>query len=124
MSAVAAPQIVTCDKCHLVQFPLETMECRRCDAPLIVDIEDPISIRIIKDLQPSNLAIVGLICDGLKNKLIADMFGTSEQTIKNKVRNVYDATGMSSRLELAMFVLKHPMLREASNRALEIRISK
>lgn len=52
-----------------------------------------------------------------------ELLGTSEQMIKNKLRVVYDATGMSSRLELALFVLKHPMLRQAADEALRSRIN-
>lgn len=88
------------------------------------EIADAAAVRIIADLQPLQLAIVGLVADGMRNRAIGELLGTSEQMIKNRLRVVYDATGMSSRLELALFVLKHPMLRQAADEAFRSRASK
>lgn len=41
---------------------------------------------------------------GLKNRDIGEKLGTSEVTIKNYVKNVFDKIGVSSRLEAAMWV--------------------
>lgn len=47
--------------------------------------------------------ITALVSDGLKNKDIAAKLRTSEHMIKNHLRLVFDKTGMSSRLELALW---------------------
>jgi hypothetical protein len=40
--------------------------------------------------------------------------GTTEQVIKNYLRNVYDKIGVSDRLELALFTIHHRILNEAA----------
>ncbi|HUN89679.1 MAG TPA: hypothetical protein VMU28_12845, partial [Terriglobales bacterium] len=40
--------------------------------------------------------------------------GTTEQVIKNYLRNVYDKIGVSDRLELALFTIHHRILAEAA----------
>lgn len=77
------------------------------------EVADPVSVRVINTLQRSQLAVIGPVADGMKNKAIGELLGTSEQEIKNKLRRVYDAVGVDSRLQLALFVLAHPMLRQA-----------
>ena len=42
--------------------------------------------------------------------LIALRLGTTEQVIKNYLRSVYDKTGVSDRLELALFTIHHRIL--------------
>ena len=37
--------------------------------------------------------------------------------IKNYLRSIYDKTGVSDRLELALFTIHHRMLAEAATRA-------
>ncbi len=51
------------------------------------------------------MQIVALIAQGLKNKAIAEQLGTKEQVVKNYLRTIYDKTGVSDRLELAIL---HP----------------
>jgi len=58
--------------------------------------------------------IVSLVAQGFKNKEIAQQLGTTEQVIKNYLRNVYDKIGVSDRLELALFTLHHRILAEAA----------
>jgi len=60
------------------------------------------------------LRIVALIVQGYKNKEIATQLGTTEQVIKNYLRNVYDKIGVSDRLELALFTIHHRILAEAA----------
>ena len=45
------------------------------------------------------------ISQGLQNKDIAKLRGCSEQVLKNKLRVIFDKTGMSTRLELAIWWL-------------------
>jgi DNA-binding CsgD family transcriptional regulator len=48
-----------------------------------------------------------LVCEGLTNREIGKAVGTSEQVVKNHLRNAFDKLGVWSRLELAMYVANH-----------------
>ena len=77
-------------------------------------VEDKVGARVRDRLTPKELKIVSLIVQGYKNKEIASQLGTTEQVIKNYLRNVYDKIGVSDRLELALFTIHHRMLAEAA----------
>jgi DNA-binding NarL/FixJ family response regulator len=75
---------------------------------------DMVGARVRDRLTPKELRIVALIVQGYKNKEIATQLGTTEQVIKNYLRNVYDKIGVSDRLELALFTIHHRILAEAA----------
>jgi DNA-binding NarL/FixJ family response regulator len=75
---------------------------------------DQVGARVRDRLTPRELSIVALIVQGYKNKEIALRLGTTEQVIKNYLRNVYDKVGVSDRLELALFTIHHRILAEAA----------
>lgn len=75
---------------------------------------DFVGARVRDRLTPKELRIVALIVQGYKNKEIAARLGTTEQVIKNYLRNVYDKIGVSDRLELALFTIHHRILAEAA----------
>ncbi len=75
---------------------------------------DLVGARVRDRLTPKELKIVALIVQGYKNKDIASQLGTTEQVIKNYLRNVYDKIGVSDRLELALFTIHHRILAEAA----------
>jgi DNA-binding NarL/FixJ family response regulator len=76
--------------------------------------EDEVGARVRDRLTPKELRIVSLIVQGCKNKEIAIRLGTTEQVVKNYLRSIYDKTGVSDRLELALFTIHHRMLAEAA----------
>jgi DNA-binding NarL/FixJ family response regulator len=78
---------------------------------------DLVGARVRDRLTPKEMKIVGLIVQGFKNKEIATTLGTTEQVIKNYLRSVYDKTGVSDRLELALFTIHHRVLAEAAAQA-------
>ncbi len=78
---------------------------------------DAVGARVRDRLTPKEIKIVALIVQGYKNKEIATHLGTTEQVIKNYLRNVYDKTGVSDRLELALFTIHHRTLAEAAAQA-------
>ena len=76
--------------------------------------EDAVGSRVRDRLTPKELKIVALIVQGCKNKEIAMRLMTTEQVIKNYLRSIYDKTGVSDRLELALFTIHHRILAEAA----------
>jgi len=76
--------------------------------------EDIVGARVRDRLTPKEMKIVALIVQGCKNKEIAVRLTTTEQVIKNYLRSIYDKTGVSDRLELALFTIHHRMLAEAA----------
>ena len=68
-------------------------------------------------LSEKELAIIGCITRGMRNKEIAYQIGTTEQVIKNYLRKVYDKLGVSDRLELALYCLHHQILKNEANGA-------
>ena len=75
---------------------------------------DLVGARVRDRLTQKELKIVALIVQGYKNKDIASELGTTEQVIKNYLRNIYDKIGVSDRLELALFTIHHRILAEAA----------
>ncbi len=82
--------------------------------PSEVSENDLVGERVVNRLTNKELRIVALIVQGYKNKEIATELGTTEQVIKNYLRNVYDKIGVSDRLELALFTIHHRILAEAA----------
>jgi DNA-binding NarL/FixJ family response regulator len=78
---------------------------------------DAVGSRVRDRLTPKEMQIVALIVQGCKNKEIAMQLGTKEQVIKNYLRSIYDKTGVSDRLELALFTIHHRALAEAAAKA-------
>lgn len=76
--------------------------------------EDVVGKRVRDRLTPKELRIVALIVQGCKNREIAHRLCTTEQVIKNYLRSIYDKTGVSDRLELALFTIHHRVLAAAA----------
>lgn len=82
-----------------------------------IQSSDSVGARVRDRLTPKEMQIVALIVQGCKNKEIALQLGTKEQVIKNYLRGIYDKTGVSDRLELALFTIHHRVLAEAAAKA-------
>jgi DNA-binding NarL/FixJ family response regulator len=76
--------------------------------------EDMVGTRVRDRLTPKEMRIVALIVQGCKNREIANRLKTTEQVIKNYLRSIYDKTGVSDRLELALFTIHHRVLAAAA----------
>lgn len=85
--------------------------------PVAVNEEDQVGARVRDRLTPNEMKIVGLLVQGKRNKEIASYIGTTEQVIKNYLRCIFDKTGVSDRLELALFTVHHKTLAEAAEAA-------
>jgi DNA-binding NarL/FixJ family response regulator len=73
-----------------------------------------VGTRVRDRLTPKEMRIVALIVQGCKNREIAVRLKTTEQVIKNYLRSIYDKTGVSDRLELALFTIHHRVLAQAA----------
>lgn len=58
-------------------------------------------------LTPREVQVAVLVWEGMTNREIGRILGTSEQVIKNHLRSTFDKLGVWSRLELAMYVASH-----------------
>lgn len=76
--------------------------------------DDMVGMRVRDRLTPKEMRIVALIVQGCKNREIALRLNTTEQVIKNYLRSIYDKTGVSDRLELALFTIHHRVLAQAA----------
>ena len=61
-------------------------------------------------LTPRELEVVTCIVEGCSNRDIATQFSISEETVKRHLSNVFDKTGVSTRLELALFAIAHKLV--------------
>jgi DNA-binding NarL/FixJ family response regulator len=86
---------------------------RPIGVPLAPEQEDHVGANVQARLETKELKIVSLLVQGMKNKEIADRFNTTEQVVKNVLRGIFDKTGVSDRLELALFIFHHRVLAAA-----------
>jgi DNA-binding NarL/FixJ family response regulator len=105
LRSVAGPQLVDC------LYRVASGE-RYVQRAVVKTMPSPDNVgeRAIRRLTPKELQIIALISEGCKNKEIANQLGTKEQVVKNYLRSIYVKTGVSDRLELALFTLHHQAL--------------
>jgi DNA-binding NarL/FixJ family response regulator len=60
-------------------------------------------------LTPRELEIVSAVVAGFANREIAEYFKISEDTVKHHLSNIFDKTGVSTRLELALFAVNQAL---------------
>jgi DNA-binding NarL/FixJ family response regulator len=63
-------------------------------------------------LTTRELEITAFIVDGRSNRDIATALDITLATVKNHLANIFDKTGVSSRLELAMFAIRQGLLNK------------
>jgi two-component system, NarL family, nitrate/nitrite response regulator NarL len=63
-------------------------------------------------LTRRELEIIAAILAGESNKEIADHLSISIQTVKHHLTSIFDKTGVSSRLELALFAVNHRIVSD------------
>jgi DNA-binding NarL/FixJ family response regulator len=76
--------------------------------------EDLVGGRVRDRLSDRELRIIAAVVQGYKNRDIALQLYTSEQMVKNALRNIFDKIGVSDRLELALFTIHHRILAQAT----------
>ena len=116
LRSVAAPQLADC----LYSVAAGERYVQRAVVKTMA-LPDQLGLKAVQRLTARELQIIALICEGCKNKEIAHQLGTKEQVVKNYLRSIYVKTGVSDRLELALFTVHHHALAEvveATRRAL------
>ena len=63
------------------------------------------------DLSPRERELVAALAEGMSNREMAQRFGLSEVTVKHHLNSIFDKCGVSNRLELALFALRHGLAR-------------
>jgi DNA-binding NarL/FixJ family response regulator len=58
-------------------------------------------------LTPRERDVLRLVVEGDSNRSIATRLGVGEYTVKHHLTSIFDKTGVSNRLELALFALHH-----------------
>jgi two-component system nitrate/nitrite response regulator NarL len=65
-------------------------------------------------LTRRELEVVGCVLKGSSNRDIAHQFHLSEETVKRHLSNIFDKTGVSTRLELALYAIEHQLVASQS----------
>jgi DNA-binding NarL/FixJ family response regulator len=60
-------------------------------------------------LTAREMEVVNAIVDGQSNRDIAQTYGITESTVKHHLTRIFDKIGVYSRLELALFALRHDL---------------
>ena len=68
----------------------------------------------ISSLTDREREIVGLVCEGLKNKQIGDRLFISEATVRNHLTSILSKLELSDRFELALYAYRHHLAKPPS----------
>ena len=58
-------------------------------------------------LTARELEIIAAVASGYTNRQMAEKFAVAEDTVKHHLTSIFDKTGVSNRLELALFAIHH-----------------
>ena len=70
------------------------------------DDREPLAPSGMNLLGVRECQVAGLVAEGLPNRGIAQRLGISEHTVSNYLFRIYNKLGISSRVELVLYVLK------------------
>ena len=62
-------------------------------------------------LTPRELEILSLVVAGDTNEGVARTLSVGRDTVKHHLTSIFDKTGVSSRLELALFAIHHGLVK-------------
>jgi DNA-binding NarL/FixJ family response regulator len=66
----------------------------------------PVSSPGLRSLAAREMQVANLVAEGLANRDVAVKLGLSEHTVSNYLFRIYNKLGISSRIELALYVMK------------------
>jgi DNA-binding NarL/FixJ family response regulator len=70
--------------------------------------------RRIADVTARERDVIALICEGRKNREIADSLFISECTVRHHLTSIFDKLGVENRLELLLFAQEHNLINRAA----------
>jgi two-component system, NarL family, nitrate/nitrite response regulator NarL len=70
----------------------------------------------IETLTKREREIVAVICEGLRNREIADRLCISEATARNHLTSILDKLGLASRFDLVVFAFRHGLVNGVTDR--------
>lgn len=88
--------------------------------PGAVSDHDTEGAQAAERLTKSELKVVALLMQGMRYKQIADHLEIVEQVVRNRFQKVFDKTGVSNRLGLAIFISHHRAFASAAAAAFGI----
>ena len=83
----------------------------KLDARALKIASDTEGLAVLARLTPREVVIVAMILSAATNEEIARRTDTTAQTVRNRLRAVYAKVNVGGRLELAVYVWRHPALR-------------
>lgn len=105
---------MVCPWCALTQFAAE--KCRRCQRSMEETAPDLVAHRVIEQAKAPGLALLAMLCEGMRSAQMAAIIGKSVSMVKKHIYELMNITGMDNRVELAVFALHHPELLQAARR--------
>jgi len=66
----------------------------------------PVSSPGLKSLAAREMQVANLVAEGMQNRDVGKKLGLSEHTVSNYLFRIYNKLGISSRIELALYVLR------------------
>lgn len=87
------------------------------------------SVQVVSNMGQALLTvreeeIVHLVEDGLTNRQIAMKLGLSEHTVRNNLFRIFEKLGVSTRVELALYTMRHSRLAHGEEHAAQRRDSR
>jgi DNA-binding NarL/FixJ family response regulator len=87
---------------------LETLRKVQLGADFVLHIDGTRPLKLCaclpESLTPGELKILALLMEGFKNRRIAEYLDVAEPVVRSRFQRIFDKTGFSSRLELALFL--------------------
>jgi DNA-binding NarL/FixJ family response regulator len=87
------------------------------------------SVQVVSNMGQALLTrreeeIVHLVEDGLTNRQVAVKLGLSEHTVRNNLFRIYEKLGVSTRVELALYSMRHSRLAQVDENGVQRRDSR
>ena len=79
------------------------------------NLSDPLASTPGEALTPREREILALLATGLQNKTIGERLCLCEQTVKNRVSEIYAKLGVSNRAQAVLWATQHGFLSPPEN---------
>ena len=76
---------------------------------------DGISCPGAEDLTPREIEVIGLVCEGLRTREMAERMFISEKTVRNHLASIFNKLDVSHRLELSVLARKHGLAPDVTS---------